>query len=105
MTLDEMMGVNGHVNRLTAKIYLRNSGQKMAVHGAKIQGAATGLALTKEDLPDFSYVVLRDGVKIFPRSIMTTTESGLGLISVMEKDRVEESVDATKDVTTGIRQA
>lgn len=101
MSLDEMTGVNGHVNRLTARIYLRNSAPKMAKHGAKIQGAATGLPVT--DMPDFSYVVLRDGTRVTPRSVMTTTETGQGIINVLEQQQIEQVLVVTQDVTQSMR--
>ena len=79
----------------------------MAEFGRKIQSVATGtlnsLALqSKKDLtvdnfvglpeasaPDFSYCVLRDGTKVYPRRVLTT-DQGTGLVMVEELDHVNK---------------
>ena len=49
----------------------------------------TGLPVT--EAPDFSYAVLRDGTKIYPRKVLTTTKGGPGLIQVEELDDQDQN--------------
>lgn len=38
--------------------------------------------------PDFGYVCLRDGTRIRPRSVLTTEETGGGMVMVQEEEDV-----------------
>ena len=59
----------------------------MAVMAKNIQSAATGVQVT--EIIDFSQVRLRDGTIVTPRNILTSTESGQGLVSVYEQELVQ----------------
>lgn len=97
LTLDQMMTINGHINKSTATIYTRDSAQVMATYGAQIQGAVSGVPVT--ELPQFNTVMLRDGTTVTPRSILTTTEGGQGVVSVVDESVVETLVPDGVDIT------
>ena len=78
---------------------MRGNAESMSNYGAKIQGAATGVPIG--ELPDFTEVRLRDGTMVRPRSVLTTTESGQGMISVVEKSIADTLVPERMDVTEG----
>ena len=83
----------------TCRIYTRDSAQVMSTYGAQIQGAVSGVPVT--ELPQFSTVMLRDGTTVTPRSILTTTETGQGVVSVVDESVVETLVPDRVDVTQG----
>lgn len=62
---------------------------------------SSGLPISES--PDFSYACLRDGTKVFPRSVLTSTASGPGLVLVKEHKivRREGHMDLTHTLTTG----
>ena len=115
LTLQQMSTINGHIDPNTARyrhcyessssilllsrIYMRGDAESMAKHGASIQGAATGLPVAS--LPDFGEVRLRDGTMVRPRSVLTTTETGQGLVSVVEQSIADTVVPETLDITSG----
>ena len=81
------------------RIYTRDSAQVMATYGASIQSGATGVPVT--EFPVFNKVMLRDGTQVTPRCVLTTTETGQGLVSVMEADVVDSVIPSRIDVTQG----
>jgi len=101
LTLQQMSTINGHIDPNTARIYMRGDAESMAKHGASIQGAATGLPVAS--LPDFGEVRLRDGTMVRPRSVLTTTETGQGLVSVVEQSIADTVVPETLDITADKR--
>ena len=78
---------------------MRGDAETMSKHGASIQGAATGLPVAS--LPDFGEVRLRDGTMVRPRSVLTTTETGQGLVSVVEQSFADSVVPDSQDITAG----
>ena len=72
----------------------------MAVMAKNIQSAATGVPVT--ETIDFSQVRLRDGTMVTPRNILTTTESGQGVVSVYEQELVQAVLPGEHDITDGI---
>lgn len=79
---------------------MRDSAETMARHGANIQAAASGLPV--DTFPDFSEVRLRDGLVIKPRAVLTTTETGQGLVSVVDQAIVDSLLPQKVDVTAGM---
>ena len=78
---------------------MRGDTATMAKYGAGIQAAATGLPVAA--LPDLAEVKLRDGTRIRPRSILTTTETGQGVVSVVDKTIADTVVPERVDITDG----
>ena len=76
---------------------MRGDTATMAKYGAGIQAAATGLPVAA--LPDFSEVKLRDGTTIRPKPVLTTTETGKGLVSVVDKTIADTVVPERLDIT------
>ena len=72
----------------------------MAVMAKNIQSAATGVQVT--EIIDFSQVRLRDGTIVTPRNILTSTESGQGLVSVYEQELVQAVLPGEHEITNSI---
>ena len=77
---------------------MRDSPAAMAEFGSAIQSTATGLPAPNLS---FNHVRLRDGTEVIPRSVLTTTESGQGAASVMEKALVDSTLSSARDATDG----